>query len=184
MKLGVFGLALAASLGYWVFFILQIPYYLTGRSLLRIRVRGIRLRDAGEIVRIGLPGSLTNGYQMIRGLIVNTLLLTYVGSVGLSAMTAANTFLGIIWAIPIGMLAVSRMLISISVGEEDRQTLTDVMRVMVRRFIPLMCAIVVLIVICAVPLTNLYYHDPAEPVGWFTPSRIPLRIKIFLVSMC
>ena len=52
---------------------------------------------------------------------------------------------GLIWALPVGMLAVSRLLISVSIGEEDRQTLTDVMRVMFRRYLPLMC------LICAVP---------------------------------
>jgi Na+-driven multidrug efflux pump len=61
----------------------------------------------------------------IRGVVVNMLLVQYVGSVGISAFTAANTLLGLFWAIPNGMLAVSRMLISISVGEEDRKTLVD-----------------------------------------------------------
>ena len=72
------------------------------------------------------------------------------------------------------MLAVSRMMISVSIGEEDRQTLTDVMRVMFRRFVPLMCLISAAIMLCADPLTSLFYRDPAEAV--YTMTRAGFRL--------
>ena len=145
MRLEAFGLALAFSLGMWVFFGVQAAYFLSGRSQLRFSGRGLVWKESREILRIGLPGAASNVYQTVRGLIVNYLLTAFVGSVGISAFAAANNFLGIIWALTVGMLAVSRLLISVSIGEEDRQTLTDVMRVMFRRYLPLMC------LICAVP---------------------------------
>ena len=37
-----------------------------------------------------------------------------------SAFSASNSFLGVIWALPFGMVSVERMLFSISMGEEDR----------------------------------------------------------------
>ncbi len=82
-------------------------------------------------------------------MIVNHLLGVFVGSVGISAFAASDNLLRVFWAVPGGMLAVSRLLISISAGEEDRQTLTDVMRVMLKRFVPIMYTVSAVIILCA-----------------------------------
>ena len=183
LHLEAFGLALASSLGMWVFFAVQAEFFVSGRSLLRLSFRGLSWNESGEILRIGLPGAASNVYQTARGLIVNNLLTAFVGSVGISAFATADNVMRIFWSVPGAMLAVSRMLISVSVGEEDRQTLTDVMRVMFKRFLPLQAVISAAIMICAVPLTRIFFQDPAEPVYMMTvwglrilPICMPLSI--------
>ena len=185
-RLEALGLALAASLGMWVFALVQGQYYLSGKS--HFRLSGLRFSrsESRKIIRIGIPGALSYLYQTGRGLIVNRLLVDWVGSAGVSAFAAANSFLGIIWSIPGGMLAVSRMLISVSVGEEDRQTLTDVMRVMFTRFIPLMCAVSAGLILSAVPLTRLFYRDPGEAVYMMTVwgfRILPLCMPLSIICM-
>jgi anti-sigma regulatory factor (Ser/Thr protein kinase) len=88
------------------------------------------------------------------------------------------------------MLAVSRLLMSVSIGEEDRQTLADVMRVMFRRYLPLLCTICAAIIICAEPLTRIFYHDPSDPVYMMTvwgfrilPLCMPLS-TIYMHFVC
>ena len=183
MRMEALGLALASSLGMWVFMGVQGQYYLSGRSHFRFLPGRLDWREGGEIFRIGVPGALSYVYQTARGLIVNRLLEVFVGSVAISAFAASDSLLRIVWAVPGGMLAVSRMLISVSVGEEDRQTLTDVMRVMFRRFLPLQGLISGAIILCAVPLTRIFYRDPAESVYMMTvwgfrilPVCMPLSI--------
>lgn len=183
LHMEAFGLALAASLGQWVFLAVEAQYFLSGKSYLRVTVKNMCWSDSVRIIKTGVPGALSNGYQTVRGLLVNKLILLYVGSVGISAFAAADNFLRIFWAIPMGMLAVSRLLMSVSIGEEDRQTLCDIMRVMFRRFVPLMSAICICIIVCAVPLTRIFYRDPADPVYGMTvwglrilPICMPLSI--------
>ncbi len=186
LEYGAFGLALASSLGLWAFFLIQLEYFVRGRGLLRFKLRGCRGEDAGGIFRIGLPGSLSQGYQTIRRLVVNSLVMTFVGSVGLSAFAASDMLLGIVWAVPNGMLAVSRMMMSISIGEEDRRTLADVMRVLFRRFVPLMAGIAVVISACAVPLTRLFYQDMTAPVFGMSVwgfRLLPLCMPLSLIYM-
>ena len=163
-ELEAFGLALASSLGMWVFLLVQADVYIRKKSHFKLFGGRLNWKDLGEIFRIGLPGAAVNLYQTLRGLIVNYLVTSFVGSAGISAFAAANNLLGVVWAVPVGMLAVSRMMISVSVGEEDRRTLTDVMRVMFSRFVPLMCGIVAVVIVLARPLTGIFYQDPAEPV--------------------
>ena len=183
------GLALASSIGLWVHFIMEVMHFLHGSYKLHFTLKNIVREDVRDIVRIGFPGAASNGYQFIRGLIVNMLIVQYVGSVGLSAFTAANTLLNLAWAIPTGMLCVSRMLISISIGEEDRQNLIDTIRNTIYRFIPLMCIISAAIIAFAVPLTSLYYQDTSAPVFNMTvwgfrllPVCMPLAIFRMVLS--
>lgn len=186
LHLEALGLALANGLGMWVFLGVQAWVFLRGKSLFRLTLRVSRWDEAGRILLIGLPGAAGNLYQTARGLIVNKLLEAFVGSVGISAFATANNLLGLVWAIPGGMLAVSRMVISISVGEEDRQTLTDVMRVMFRRFLPLMSCVSLAVILCAVPLTRIFYRDPSESVFMMTVwgfRILPLCMPAAVISM-
>ena len=178
-----FGLALASSLGLWVFFCVEAQYFVFGKSHMRLSVRGLQWAETGAIIKTGFPGAAINGYQTLRSFLVNKMVMAFVGSAGISAFAAANNLLGIFWAIPTGMIAVSRLMISVSVGEEDRQTLTDVIRVMARRYLPIMAVVSAVIIVCAEPLTRIFYHDPAEPVYMMTvwglrllPVCMPLTI--------
>lgn len=180
---GIFGVALAYSLGNWAFFAVQAQYFLRKDSPLHFTVHQVSWHESGNVIKIGLPGAASAIYQSLLGLIVNTLITVYVGSAGLSAFAASDSTLCFFWSIPAGMLAVSRMLLSISVGEEDRQTLTDVMRNMVRCFVPLMCVVSVVIILLAVPFTRQYYRDPSAPVYMMTvrafqilPLSMPLSV--------
>jgi anti-sigma regulatory factor (Ser/Thr protein kinase) len=114
------------------------------------------------------------------------LLTAYVGSAGISAFAAANNLMGIVWAIPGGMIAVSRMMISVSVGEEDRQTLSDVMRVMLTRFMPMMLGVAAIVILLARPLAGIFYQDPGEPVYMMTVwglRILPLCIPPEIICM-
>ena len=186
MHLEAFGLALASSLGLWIFFAVEAEYFIRDKSHLRFSFKNIEWGDSKEMIKIGFPGAASNAYQTIRGMVCNWLLTVYVGSVGISAFTAANNTLALFWALPTGMIAVSRVLMSVSTGEEDRQTLTDIMRVMFWRFLPLQCAVSALIIILAVPLTNIYYRDPSEPVYMMTVwgfRILPLCIPLSIICM-
>lgn len=162
------GLALASGLGLWVFMLVQAVYYMTGKSHIHLLLKGIQWNAGKMIIAIGVPSAAITLYQSVRGFIVNNLLQTHVGSAGVSAFATANNLLALFWAIPTGMIAVSRMELSISIGEEDRRTLTDIMKVMFTRFVPLMFAIDIVIMACGVPLTHIFYKDPSDPVFMMT----------------
>ena len=181
-----FGLALASSFGLWVFMFVQAWPFLTGRLPLRLRIGHLDSVETSRILRVGFPGAASNVYQTLRGFIVNSLIMIYVGSVGISAFSASDNVMRIFWAVPVGMTAVSRLLMSVSIGEEDRQTLTDVMRIMFKRFLPIQGVISLFIIICAVPFTRIFFQDPAEPVYMMTVwgfRILPLCMPFSIICM-
>ena len=186
LRMGIFGLSLASSLSMWALLIVEALYFLSEKASLRFSFRGLRWRESLDIVGIGLPGAVGNGYQTLRCIIVNNLLVAFVGGVGVSAFATAGTLLGSAWAVPGGMLAVSRMLFSVSIGEEDRQTLVDTMRTVLYRYVPVMCAVSAAIIALAVPLTRLYYRDASDPAFRLTVQAfriLPLCMPMSLICM-
>ncbi len=166
--MGIFGLGLSSSLSVWVFLAFQAAYYLRGRSQWKLSLKECRWRDMPKIVTLGYPGALSRFVEMFRCLIVNALVLKYVGSVGLSSFAASNSLLAVFWAVPFGMTAVSRMLFSISIGEDDRRSLRDVFHIVMTRGMLLMAVIVALLIVFAEPLTRMFYRDVTDPVYGMT----------------
>ena len=186
LKMDALGLSLASSLGMWTFFSAELQYFLSKRSHLKVFGGSASGKEIGSIIAVGFPGAATTAYLTFRGLILNKLLDSYIGPMGISAFATANNLLGLFWAIQGGMLAVSRLLLSISVGEEDRKTVTDIMKVMMRYFIPLMTAVDIVLFALAVPLTWIFYKDPSQDVYAMTVSgiRILCMCMPFEVFVC
>ena len=182
-RMGTFGLGLSSSLASWAFLAVLAVWYLKGKSEWKFSLRECRWGDAMKIARLGYPGALSRFVETFRCLIVNFLVLSYVGSVGLSAFAASNSLLAVIWAVPFGMVAVARMLFSISIGEEDRRSLVDVMRIVMTKGMLVMAVIVVLLIIFAEPLTQLFYQDPADPVYEMTVMGFQILPLCMLPAM-
>ncbi len=159
MKMGVWGLTLASALGAWIYLLVQAQYFFTKNCRLKFSLKSIDIRELKKIFVIGYPGALSNGWQTLRGFIVNFLLSVYVGAAGISAFCAANTLMLLAWCVPAGMVAVSRMVMSVGVGEEDRASVCDVMRVMFKKFCLVNNLFAVLIIVFAKPLAHIFYKD-------------------------
>ena len=183
VPMGTFGLGLSTSLASWAFLAFLAVWYVSGRSEWKLSFRSFRWKEAVQIARLGYPGALSRFVETFRCLIVNFLVLSYVGSVGLSAFAASNSLLAVIWAVPFGMMAVARMLFSISIGEEDRRSLVDVMRIVLTKGELLVAGIVALLILFAEPLTRLFYHDPAESVYHMTVMGFRILPLCMLLSV-
>lgn len=188
LNMGVFGLALGSSAGMWVFLAVQAGYYFSGRSTLPISLsfRGLDWRELWAILKVGAPGAMVLGYQFVRGIVLNNLIIQFDGADGLSAFAANDALLRFFWAVPFGMVSVCRMVFSVAYGEEDRRAIEDIMRTILARFVPLMIGISALVILLARPLTLLYYQDLASPVFQKTEwgfRILPLAMPISVFTL-
>ncbi len=186
LPMGTFGLGLSSSISTWIFLGVMAIYYIRGKSEWKFDLKSVRWRETLQMVLLGYPGALSRFVEMFRCLIVNFLVLKYVGSDGISAFAASNSLLAVIWAVPFGMVAVSRMLFSIFIGEQDRRSLVDVFKIVMTKGMLLMGAIVISLIVLAEPLTNLFYHDPTAPVYHMTVMGfriLPLCMPLAVLSL-
>ncbi|MBQ6060083.1 MAG: polysaccharide biosynthesis C-terminal domain-containing protein, partial [Clostridia bacterium] len=119
-SLGFLGLGLATSASNLAFCAIQIYFFLTDKATIRFRFRSARMKHLKEILRLGLPGALVQGCLMIRGLVLNQILLNFCAPYGLPAFSAVNAFGCLYCAVYLGMGSATRLLSSVYIGEEDR----------------------------------------------------------------
>lgn len=185
-KMGTLGLGLASSVGLWIFCLVMLQYYISGRSHMKFSLNSFSAQNSVTIFRQGYAGAISRFMEMFRCIIVNALILRYVGNTGISAFAAVNSVMAVFWPIVFGMVAVTRMLLSITIGEEDRRSMTDIMRVVLSKGVLLVIAIMALIILLAVPFTNMFYHDPADAVYKMTVSGfrlLPLCMPLAILSL-
>ncbi len=174
LRLGTFGLALGTAVSVWFFFAVMALWYTKNTPEMRFSLKELSLAEAKNIVILGYPGSLSRFMEMFRCMIVNSLILHYVGSVGLSSFAASNSVMAIFWSLPFGMMAVDRMLLCVSMGEEDRKGTLDIMHVITRWGVLFILCIAILLSLSAELLTRLFFQDPADPVYGMTVMALRL----------
>ena len=181
-----FGLALSSAIGMWIFMAVEAYHFFTKDAHLKIAFDVIPWKQGTEVFRIGFPGAASYIYQTLRGLILNRLLESFCAAGSLSAFALANNVMSIFWALPAGMANVSRLMFSVSHGEEDRQGLVGTMKVMFRYFIPLMCIVDAAIIVSSPIITSLFVKDIASPAFAMTVSGLrilPLCMPLSIILM-
>lgn len=168
LKKGVFGLALATSLSNVIYFLILAPYYLTKKAQLHYNFKRILWRVTGRMVKIGFPGALLVFCLAIRVIIINRILLTYAGNDGLSAMSAFNMILGIFLAYCLGNGSAVRMLVSVFVGEEDKDSMKEVLKTALTKGLLLSCVVTAIIIVVAPILASIFFPDQGSNVYHLT----------------
>lgn len=179
LKLESLGLALASALSNWIFFLILFQYFISKKSHLYFSLKNFDKNELKCIMHIGYPKLLREGYQTLRGFILNLLLGIYVGVIGISSFAIARNVTNFFWALIIGMIAVSRTLLSISFGEEDIQTLKNTIKVIFKKFTPIICCFVIILFIFAKPIIHIFFNNTNDPTFMMTVWGF----RLFLISM-
>ena len=178
---GVWGLALATSIGNWLYLLVLVPYYFTGKAQLHFRLSSIEKSDTWPLIRIGLPGAMLLACLTLRGLTINRILLTYSGVDGLSALGSFNMISGLFIAFALGVGAVVRMLSSVYYGEGDRDSLRELVKIAFGKMVPLSLVITVLLLVFSGAIAALFFPDTDSEV-YHLSARL-FTIYAFCVPM-
>ncbi len=179
LKWELFGLGLATSISYWAFFIVLGAYYFKKKAVIKFSFRGIKLSDLREIVRTGMPGAVVILCLSLRGFAVNALLMKYAGSDGVAALSALNTFGGILYSVTAGIASTTRLLVSVYYGEEDRVGMKQIMKTALFRGVPIVAGFAAVVSALAVPLTLAFFRDRTSEVYRLTV----LLFRIYPICM-
>ena len=164
LKMGLWGLALATAACNWAYFLVLVLYYLTGRAQLVYRPGQAAWGDLPRLLKIGFPGALLVFCIAARTLVLNRTLLTYAGQDGLAAQSAFNMINGLIIALALGTGAVMRMLTSVFFGEEDRESIRALWRIVYTRVMVLSLVLAAVLCILSGALTGIFFTDRASEV--------------------
>ena len=164
LKMGLFGLGLATSIGNVLFCVIQVIPYFSRKSTILFLPGQIQWGELKDIVLNGLPAATAQVCIFLRGILLNHLIAKYVGADGLAAFSAVISFNAIFWAVPAGVTSAVTVLGSVYAGEEDRAGLETLMRTFLRFGVVLVALVSVAYALTCGPVTRIFYKDPSDPV--------------------
>ncbi len=158
--MGVFGLALSTAICNWIYFLVLVPYYFGKKCQLKFSLNHVLWSKLGEMLKIGFPGALILFCLALREPVINRIVIDHIGQDGISAKAALNMVGGIFTSVCLGAGAVVRMLASVYRGEEDRDSLKNLMKLCFTKVLALAFATAGSMVLVS-----------GFIVGWYFPDR-------------
>ena len=181
LHMGLFGLALATSISNWIYFLVLVPHFFSGRTVFVYSISGILWKKLGDMAGIGFPGAILVICLAARYMVINRLLIRYGEEGGLPAMSAFNMITGLFIALGLGTGTVVRMLTSVFIGEHDREAVPEIIRIVLTRVLPMCVGMGVLVFLFASPLAGIFFPD--DGTAAFTQTRTLFRIYGFCIPL-
>ena len=128
---GMFGIALATSVGYIITFFMQAASFVRRNttSVFRLSMKGVTPKIFGEILRLGAPNGLFNISRSAGGMLINNMLTAF----HMRYLVAAyGVFSQIIMFVTSSWMAPVDTCVAFSgvfIGEEDRDSLKEVQKI-------------------------------------------------------
>ena len=185
MDMGLWGLALATSVCNWAYFLVLLTHFFKKGTVFKYRVSAILWNQFAEMIVIGFPGAILVICLAARYVVINRLLIRYGGEGGLPALSAFNMITGLFIALGLGTGAVVRMLTSVFIGEEDREAIAEVFKIVYTRLMALSVALGVLVLIFSGMLAGIFFPDHGTEAFRETKTLFAMySICIPLVMIC
>ncbi len=181
---GMFGLALATSISNWVYFLILVQHYFTSKAQNKFRFDGIEWKESGNIVKTGFPGALLVICLAIRALIINRMLIG-ISSDALSANSSFNMIIGLVLAFCLGAGAVVRILASAFIGEQDKNSLGELARVVFTKGLLISVLVGAVVVGLSGVIAGMFFPDRSgEAYGMTRELTAIYGCSVPLVLIC
>ena len=163
-NLGIFGLALSTAICNWIYFIILVSYYFTDKAQLKYDFKLVLWGDTFNLIKIGFPGALLVFCLSFRELALNRIILGCAGQDGLSAKSSLGMVGGLFIALCLGSGSVIRMLASVYVGEEDKDSIRELIKISLTKAMLLAVIIAAVVVAISGPAVSVFFSDTSSNV--------------------
>ena len=159
LDLGIIGLAYATSACNWIFFLILVSYYFSDKAQLKFSLGSIPWEKTIDLIKIGSPSALEQLYLALNSLTMNRIILKYGGAQALSARASLEMLGGFFIAAQVGCGAVVKTLSSVYIGEEDRDSIKYLMKLVLTKIMALTFAIMILMMLFSQTMALIFFPD-------------------------
>ena len=189
LKKSYFGLGLATSLSYIVFFLVPGIWYFSKKAVIRASFRSLDFKLLSEILITGAPGAVVEFCLAIRGFFLNDILFHYSGTDGVAALSSVFACGSLLFAVTSGVGMATTILTSVYIGEEDRSGIVLIMKTALIKGLIATGIVSAVFIIFSYPLARLFFSDTTSNVFFLTkwafrlyPLTMPLS-TVFAVMV-
>ena len=187
---GLFGIAVATSLSYYVSFIILALYY-RQKTILFFTRENFSFKPLYEIVTLGFSNAISRFSVLGRTFAINSLLATNFSQIALVAFSVRTNLDSFLGAFVIGISSTILTLGAVYVGEEDKKSLHILYKLVMKYGLMLVVGLSVTVFLFAEPIVSMYLPNSPEAVAEtvralrFYIVSLPLYlIGLVYVSLC
>ena len=156
---GMFGMALATSVSYYVGMLLVLPHFFDRRFTLKFTNPGRSLKPLLGVIREGIPTGACRLAAALKFAGVNRILLSIATATTVASFTVARSLINFYDPLTMAVGMVVLMMGSAFVGEEDRHTLELLLRTMLRYCMGPILIVTVVMMVFSKQLTGLFLPE-------------------------
>ena len=153
---GLFEMGMATTISYYVALFIALTHYLKKDNVLTFHFRGLRIRDAFQVMRLGAPSGVVSLCITFRNIVMNRLLLLVATPMAVAAFSIQNTVAAATGAIATGTGMAVLLVSGIIAGEKDRASATNLVRIMNRLGLIIAIGEMAVCLIFATPLVGVF----------------------------
>lgn len=175
---GIFGMGVASALSYYVAIAVALVYLLSKRSLYRLVPKSVIKDDWIVLLKNGIPTAVNQICYTLQVFALNQILISSGHSDGVAVYSVLSTVGSLCFSVGSGCGSVALTLAGILYSEEDRHSLSDLVRVFVR------CAVFIDVILAAVffvfakPIVNLFLTEAPHALRMGT-----FAMRMFIVCL-
>lgn len=172
MGLGMFGLAIATVLSSLVAVIILFPFlFIKGGGFRFVSIRN-SMRLVNGIIIVGSAPALNNFYSVIRIFMLNAIILSTGGPVGVASFAFVNSINTLAQAVVSGISQTVSPLVGVFYGEHDVSSIKKVFRLAVKIGIATMVVFIILISVFSRQISLLFGLTSADQQSIAIPALI------------
>jgi putative MATE family efflux protein len=181
--LGMFGIGIATSISYTLGVLVLCSHFFTKKNTLHLS-KLHNFREAIEIIRIGLPTALNRVFTMARTIVTNRIALWVGGVIVMGALSIQSTINQLLSAVAMGVGMTTMLLGGIFYGEEDRRSLSDLLKISIKWGLYIIVPLSLLVIIFSSFLVSLFGKNPEVlPTATFSLQLFALSLPPSLIGV-
>lgn len=164
VKWDMFGMALATSISYFCSCIVYILHFVSKKSNIVFRFRGLPWKQAGTLLVMGLPSALGRLCNALRSTLINYILVTFASSVAVAAFSVNNSAGNLMNAVGNGVAGACLMLAGLFVADKDEAGLKNLLKNGIKYAFFISCGVGALFFIFSSQIAGLFLTGDMEAV--------------------
>lgn len=189
LHLGLFGIGISSSLGFFAAVAVLSIHFFTKRCQIHFAAKKANRVGIKEFLKIGYPGAISMLCRAICPIIVNGMIVAIASSDGLSAISAQSNIKFVIGAPLCGISGAVMELGSIAYGERDAASLRKILNLSYRYIFIGITVFSGLVFLCAPLLSRCYFSVGSEgyelaiqAMRWYALSLVLTAFNLVIIS--
>lgn len=177
----MFGMGLASSVSYYVASIVGLSYFVSKKCQYKFKLKLITFAKTKELLRAGVPSVINMVSLVLLSYSINNLLLNIseTPKISVASYSIIATISNICYSFSSGIASVSLMLSGIYFHEKNKDSLYELMRLMIRSAIIIDIIITAVVLVFSPALVQVFMKD-----GEMRVARVATYgLRLFVLSM-